>query len=322
MLEAQIEQQIQDQEGVDNATRMRSLFGVCLGGCTLFICFCCVFSIASAILAADEVVFFPSEDDTETVSEVILVNPEASGAAVVQIDTQGDLLLSTATNVERGTLLSGEFRFNVDGYRPVFNDNLNGGQQVVRIERKADQVLVIGTAINEWNVAFAQGVAFELETTTGSGDITATFDALDIQTLEFGTDSGAIDVSLAGQFANLNSITLRTDSGDITLDATDRTAFPRLTAINVSADSGDTDIDLRTDWNTDTRLDLENDSGNITLLLPQGVSLDISADTSSGTVRLFGENEGENARLRNTVEGAPTLTIRVDAESGDIRIER
>lgn len=311
-------QQPDDMNQVDSGTRLRSLFALCLGSVTLCICLCCFAFLGTAIFTADEVAFFPSADDTVTIRETI---PQADTGqpARVLVNTNGDVRVGVADDTPAGTLLAGNFRVNVEGYRPDISDEIVNGRQEVRIDRQSDSVFVIGEAINEWTIDFAPSPPFvldigangtELDFTTGTG----------ITELNIESSAGAVRVMLAGDYPNLQRIDLDSSSGDVRLELDIETTLPALREINADTSSGAVYLDLRGSWRDDANVDVDASSGDIDIFLPATVGVDIDASTNSGAVRFNGDDQGEDFSRRNVVEAAPTLRLRIDTNSGDVTI--
>ena len=168
----------------------------------------------------------------------------------------------------------------------------------------------------------------ELSVATGSGDVGMT--EIDSESVEIATGSGSIKVrdSRGGEFE------LASGSGEIVLSALQArsievgTGSGNITAKEVDAEevemgtgSGDVTLDLfqvgRGEYEIGTG------SGDIELTLPGGVSADVSAETSGGTVSVDLDAAEFSKRAKDEVQltvGNGDARIELGTGSGDIRI--
>jgi hypothetical protein len=304
----------------DRATRVRSFFALCLGGTTLLICICCLGTLGVGLFTADEVAIFPSEDNVRTQEETVTLDDDAESVRV-EVSPQGEIRFGAIDEAPAETILVGSFRFNVPGYGPEISSTVNDGQQNIRINRISDSVFVIGEAVNEWRIDVSPTVPLTLEADTSSGDIVALFErGIAAEEVRFDSSSGNVRLEMAGENPNLGRIELDSSSGDIDITFSPESNVPALSNISTEANSGAITLDLRGTWGTDATITVDASSGDIELRLPANVGLDIDAETNSGEIRFNGDNQGEDFNQRTTVDGAPTLTVRIDVNSGDVTI--
>jgi Cell wall-active antibiotics response 4TMS YvqF len=73
----------------------------------------------------------------------------------------------------------------------------------------------------------------------------------------------------------------------------------------------------------DTRLDAQVDVGDLTVIVPADVALELDARVKAGTIRLFGEeSDGWEVERRLRETGERVLALDADVGAGSVRIER
>ncbi len=154
----------------------------------------------------------------------------------------------------------------------------------------------------------ADRIAGNLVADSGSGDVR--LDAVDGQEIDADTGSGNIS------FVNVYAQRVRADTGS------GRVIMRGVRADTLIADTGSGDVDVEY-AGSDGRLSLDTGSGNVRVVLPAGVGVNLDVDTGSGSIasRLEGlevlDRDDDKLVARR---GGGELRLRVDTGSGNVKL--
>lgn len=325
----------------NNTGRILALVFGC--GCVGICIFCCVVPPASFFLLGGQFVF--SVDDEVSNTEVVNRNGEDSAELTLDI-AWGDVIIRNTVD-EDTTFLSATYRYNVNEYvyRVAESRTASGVLGVTIDQPDGELVYVIpqDELISELAVAVVPTVATVYDLNIASGALSMTLSDAAATSIIADAASGEVSMALTGNFNNLTRIEVDAASGDVAVNHSGGSA-ELLSAITIDVASGESELVLagqylaalditidassgevlvdmsQASFEQAISINIEASSGDVRIILPEGIEdIVLNAETNSGDVTLFGQNVGSNAS--RSASGQQLFDIRVDASSGDIRIE-
>lgn len=220
--------------------------------------------------------------------------------------TSGEILIKMDLSLEEEMNLmstSGDIVANTYNFRAKKIYVMSTSGEIMLSTLEAEEISVMSTSGDTW-IERAEG---GLSCTSASGEITVRGGA---GNRTMNSNSGDIRVeSLSGQ------ISAGTTSGEITISGNRGYG-------DVSTTSGDVDFSLE-ELSGDVRVDTT--SGEVWLRLPKDASLEFEADTASGEIDTFFDNNlkfskrGDHAE--GTVGGGERRKLKINTTSGDVRVD-
>lgn len=220
---------------------------------------------------------------------------EYSGTSAVSADIEmglGDLSISGGAQ----DLLEAEFRYNVAEMKP--DVDLNGERLRVRtpqVDVGFDSFWDMDDFQNEWDLAFSDEIAIDLEIDLGAGN--AQLDLGSLQVNELHLDAGAGDVEV-----------------DLTNSGT-------LSELSIDAGVGQITLDLHGDWPQGLDADIQAGVGEVTIWLPSTVGVRVDVEGGLTDIDTSGMDRSGRSYFNDAWgESESEITIQINAGIGEINL--
>lgn len=191
--------------------------------------------------------------------------------------------------------------------------------------------IAVKQLVGETNIASTSGYV-NAETITGNAQIATTSGDITVQHI----DGNAAFSSTSGNAKIMEGSgdrSVSTSSGDVTIDGADglwkihtTSGEVRITGQNdngsIETTSGDVNLEV---VELSGRLDINTSSGSVNVKLLQDSTFDFSAETTSGDIETFFDNDLKFSKRGNSAQGTHGQnqqgnSIRIGTTSGDVRI--
>jgi hypothetical protein len=113
-------------------------------------------------------------------------------------------------------LVSGDFEYNVDSYKPVVHSSLNGTHAVVTIRQPSHNGFG-GHVTNTWNLRLNNKALLDLALNCGAGQAELNLGTIAIRTLEVHMGAGQVDLDLRGHPARDYEVNISGGVGQATV---------------------------------------------------------------------------------------------------------
>lgn len=165
----------------------------------------------------------------EMVSESLSVDPGGAASVSAQLNVDmGELNIHSMG----GTLLQGDFQYNVPAWKPEMVYEVSGDKGVLRLTQKDSSPSLVNNAKNIWDLRLGEGIPMDLEINLGVGMSVIDLSHIDITGLRVSTGAGDLDLDLRGTWTHDIDIILKGGVGEITLH------LPEDTGVRVDVNSG------------------------------------------------------------------------------------
>lgn len=168
----------------------------------------CLMSLSCGLLTTIKV------GDTQTDIQSV----ELGSAQEVKIEIQmGAGELAIAGNA--GSLMEGNFRFNVADWKPQITYTESGSRGELRVNHPdlSPTIPVGKTVVNQWNLLFNNSVPIDLVVDTGAGTSVLDLRALDLNSLSMETGAGVVEVDLRGNYGHDLRVMINGGVGELTV---------------------------------------------------------------------------------------------------------
>jgi hypothetical protein len=215
--------------------------------------------------------------------------------------------------------LHGELIMHPD-FRVESDQHVTNGRGDVRIKQHQKHLTAHGKARNIWDIALNTTVPTDLRVDQSTGEGRLDLSELALTRLVLNRSVGETTLDLAGDHRQLSEIAVDTSTGETTLNLTGR--FEALDALRVNGSIGQITVDLRGTWGRDLDGRIKSSTGEVKLLLPANVGVEVVAKTSIGSVKAHGFTRSGNT-YRNAICGTAPVTLRFSVANsiGAIRLE-
>ncbi len=244
----------------------------------------------------------PLPDDQEKVTNVTL----AFGAGEINLNP----------GAEDG-LISGTATYNVEDFKPEVTIN----DDAVRIEQGDFNISGIpsfeGNVKNTWDLTF--GTA-PMNLTISAGAYVGKFELGGLALQEVSVSDGASDVNLSFSEPNLtemDTFTYETGASDVTITGL---ANANVDDVIFKSGAGSYTLDFTGELQQDMTVSVESGISSITIIIPEGVSAEVTFEGALSDVNYSGAWEKNNNQYIQTGSG-PTITIKVTIGAGNLSLQ-
>lgn len=194
-------------------------------------------------------------------------------------------------------MLEADFTYNVEDWKPVVEYQVKGdeGRLTVR-QPDTDNFSVRGDVRYEWDLQFDDKTPLDMHVECGAGDAD-----MELSTL------------------NVTQLDVKLGAGDAELDLSKNTS---LSDLNVTMGAGKLTLDLTGRWEDDVDVTIQGGVGNITLLLPEDIGVQVKVTKGIGDVDSSGLYERDDAYVNKAYDEADVrLKITLQAGVGQINLK-
>jgi hypothetical protein len=240
-------------------------------------------------------------DDTQNLSHTI----EREDVEEVRVDLKmgtGKLMVDSGTGFQTGTLMEGDFTFNVEAWEPEVNYDVRGSEGRLVIRQPQTGGFSFGKDVRYiWDLRFDQEIPMRMDIDLGAGD-------------------GDIDL---GEM-NVTHLDMKAGTGDVHLDLQGNES---LSYVEFDMGTGSLTMDLTGDWQEDVDVIINGAIGKMTLHLPSDIGVRVDVTQGIGEVVANDmEKRGDtyvndayaDAELRDTED--PMVQINIRAGIGQINL--
>lgn len=174
-----------------------------------------IFTLAlAAFLVFSGCSLFNISQGGDLVSETLTVDPGGATTASVQLDVDmGELTIQSMG----GTLLQGDFEYNVPEWKPNMTYEVSGDKGVLRLTQPDGPTKLVNNAKNTWDLRLGEDLPMDLEINLGAGKGEINLSRIDITSLRISTGAGDLDLDLRGAYNHDIDIIINHGVGEITL---------------------------------------------------------------------------------------------------------
>ncbi|MCG2786854.1 MAG: toast rack family protein [Anaerolineae bacterium] len=248
----------------------------------------------------------------DIVDEVSIQNPDAETAFLTLEFGAGRLYLAPGAGAR---LLSGTATYNIADLKPVITED----GEVVKIhqgEYKMNSWPNLDGTKNEWDFRLGE---MPLDLTVKAGAYEGVFDLGGLSLVNLTVRDGAADVKVDFSSANLvrmNVLNYQTGASNVTLK---NLANANFTTLNFEGGAGNYTLDFGGELQQDAGVTLRAGMSNITLVIPEGLTAQITVDGGLSSINVPGGWRQNGNTYSRTGDG-PVLTIVVDLGAGNLQI--
>jgi len=246
-----------------------------------------------ALAAVSCVLSGPRFEIGELQTEVQTV--EYSGSSSVSADIEmglGDLSISGGAQ----DLLEAEFSYNVAEMKP--DVDLNGERLRVRtpqVDVGFDSFWDLDDFQNEWELAFSDEIALDLEVDLGAGNAHLDLGSLEVTELQLDAGAGDVDIDLSNSSA--------------------------LSELSIDAGVGEITLDLHGDWPQGLDADIQAGVGEVTIWLPSEVGVRVDVEGGLTDLDTSGlDRDGRSYFNDAWGESDTEIVVRISAGIGEINL--
>jgi hypothetical protein len=219
-----------------------------------------------------------------------------------------------------GELLHGELIMHPD-FDVDVDLNVSNGRGDLRVKQtQPSHIMRRSNARNIWDIQLNDSLPTDLRVDQSTGEATLDLSALSLSRLVVERSVGESTINLAGDHRQLKEISVDSSTGETTLNLTGQ--FDALDVLRVDGSVGQIAVDLRGRWGRDLDARIKTSTGEVKLLLPKDVGVEVIAKTSIGSIRADGfVKDGKS--YRNAACGTSPVTLRLSVTNsiGTIRLE-
>lgn len=261
---------------------------------------------------------------TIEVGEIIEEHQEVAVDGANQADVRivfgaGDLEVDAG---DPGTLFAADFRYNIAEWAPEVGYDVD--DHALLVKQGGDEnswgIPSDGNIRNEWDVTLSPSIPISMSLLLGAGRGDMDFTGMQIARLDM--DMGAGDFAVRfNQPAQIpmSQMTVRTGASRLEIEGIGNVSPERVV---VQGGAGDITLDLTGNWQRSADVNVTAGVGQITLLVPRGVSVRIGID---GLATI--DNDGLEKRGDDYVSDAygdteDEINVSITAGIGNIRLEQ
>jgi hypothetical protein len=177
-----------------------------------------------------------------------------------------------------------------------------------------------GNHMNRWRLALNDAIPTDLRVEQSTGTSRLLLSPLNLTGLVVDRSVGETLVELAGEHRQLTNVNIHSSTGEATVRMTGQ--FEELDLVRVDGSIGQITVDLCGQWGRNLDGRFKTSTGEIKLLLPSDVGIEVTAKTSIGSVTARGFTR-DGKTWRNGAFGRTPVTLRLVASTsiGAIRLE-
>lgn len=150
----------------------------------------------------------------ETIRETLSVDPQGAATVSVQLEIDmGELKIQSMG----GTLLQGDFQYNVPEWKPQMGYEVAGDKGVLRLSQTGTDTSLVKDAVNEWDLRLGEGLPMDLEINFGAGMSDIDLSRIDVTSLRISTGAGDLELDLRGAYTHDIDIIINHGLGELTL---------------------------------------------------------------------------------------------------------
>lgn len=150
----------------------------------------------------------------ETIRETLSVDPQGASTVSVQLEIDmGELKIQSMG----GTLLQGDFQYNVPEWKPQMVYEVAGDKGVLRLSQPGTDTSLVKDAVNTWDLRLGEDLPMDLEINFGAGTSMLDLSRLDLTNLRISTGAGDLDLDLRGAWTHDLDIVINHGLGELTL---------------------------------------------------------------------------------------------------------
>lgn len=221
----------------------------------------------------------------------------------------GNLSLSTgAKNLVDGTIV-----YNVEDLKPEI---IEDGAEIEIKQGDFQGLPPFDGMKNEWDLKLGS-FPMDLVIEAGAYEGTLELGGLALKTLS--VNDGAADVNLSFSEPNLvemSEFSYTTGASDVTLEGLANANFNTLV---FNAGAGNYTLDFSGDLQRDATVSIDSGFSDLTLIIPQGVSVVITIDSALADIN-FDDGWSQKGNVYSQEADGPTLTIIINMGAGEITI--
>jgi len=150
----------------------------------------------------------------EMVSETLSADP--GGAATVSAQLNVDIGELNVQSME-GTLLQGDFQYNIPEWKPEMVYEVAGDKGVLRLTQPESSPILLNNAKNTWDLRLGEGIPLDLEINMDAGTSVIDLSQIDVTGLRISTGAGDLDLDLRGSWTHDIDIIVKGGVGETTL---------------------------------------------------------------------------------------------------------
>jgi hypothetical protein len=197
-------------------------------------------------------------DDTQNLSHTI----EREGAEEVRVDLNmgtGKLMIDSGAGFRTGTLMEGDFIFNVEAWEPEVNYDVRGSEGRLAIRQPQTGAFSFGKDVRYiWDLRFDKEVPMRMDINLGTGD-------------------GDIDLGKL----NITHLDMKAGTGDVRLDLGGNES---LSYVEFDMGTGSLTIDLTGNWQENVDVIINGALGKMTLHLPSDIGVRVDVTQGIGEI--------------------------------------
>ena len=261
---------------------------------------------------------------TIEVGEIIEEHQEVAVDGTSQADVRlvfgaGELEVGAG---DPGTLFTGDFRYNIAEWAPEVDYDVDGHALLVKQGGDKDSwgIPSSGNVRNEWDITLSPSVPMSISLLLGAGRGDLDFSGMQIVNLdvEMGAGDLAVRFRQPAQMP-MSTMTVRSGASRLNFEGIGNVSPERVV---VQGGAGDITLDLTGSWQRSADIEVTAGVGQITLLVPQGVSVRIDID---GLATI--DNDGLEKRGDDYVSDAygdteDEINVSIMAGIGNLRLEQ
>ena len=224
-------------------------------------------------------------DALRTEHRVVEVGRAQSVRAKISMSA-GELKVSS----DADNLVSADFTYNIDEWTPQVTYLVDDAQGDLTIRQPSPQFSAIPTdeIRNKWDIQLGNMVPMQLTFEIGAGASTLNLGDLSVEQVNIEAGAGDTMVNLANS---------------------------SLSELNVDAGIGKMTIDLSGEWRNDLEAEIRNGMGELIVILPRDVGVQVAIDTGLGEVDAGGLRS-KGGLFVNDAYGQSEVTLNIDLKGG------
>jgi hypothetical protein len=246
------------------------------------------------------------------ITDDISIPTPANGEARLKISFgAGDLSIAAGSN----QLVSGTATYNIDDLKP---EVITTGS-IIELRQGSyslDGLPAVNHIVNKWDLKLGN-IPMDLEIDAGAYHAEYDFGGLALTNLT--VKDGASDVELAFSSPNQAEMSLlryETGASNVTLNGLANANFA---SMEFDCGAGNYTLDFSGQLKRDATISIEAGLGNLTLVIPEGISAIVNVESGLSNVSIPSGWEKEGNRYTQSGSG-PTLTFIIEIGAGNLTI--